>query len=207
MKIICFITHFRHRISPYFDTFISRSKSRSKESHKLETHCHARPENVLPVDRLGKGDIGRSEFRYANIVSRMLSTLSRKRNSIRICMCSGGIESKEEQGGKTTLRTHLRFRPYFPLLRHKVRAHKVCRRYLSLFARCIFATTRVRDTSIPRESACLPSRLCTHSRHCCIPDFAFPLQCCLFLDFVHKPFVKRILKTKFNVKIIRKNVI
>lgn len=123
---------------------------------------------------------------------------------IRICMCSGGIESKTEQGGKTTLRTF----ELPPLFSASSVQGMSSLRYLTLFARCIFATTRVRDTSIPHESACLPSRLCTHSRHCCIPDFGavvFPLQRYLSFDFADKPFVKRILKMKFNVKIILNN--
>lgn len=109
-----------------------RSKSQLKVSHKLETRCHARRNDqrtfCLSIE-LGKGNVGRSEFRYANIVSRTLSTLSRKGRA-RICVRVAEELNRRRNKAARPHCVHLRFHPYFPLPRYEV-----CRRCVT--CRCL----------------------------------------------------------------------
>jgi len=72
-------------------------------------------------------------------------------------VCSGEIESKEKRDRKTTLRTFV----FLPLFFTSLIQDMSSPRYLSLFARCIFATTRTRYLDTTRE--CLLALLTVHT--------------------------------------------
>lgn len=145
----------RHLFPAAFrDTPAWRWKSRSKESHKLETRCHARrTTRERFACRANQAKVTLDDWNFDARISclvRYRRYLGEKNSTYsHMYVYSGGIESEEEQGGETTLRTFA-LPPLFSTSSIRTIGMSSLR-YLSLFARCIFATTRKRYLDTTRE--------------------------------------------------------
>lgn len=136
--------HLLCRLFPaaFRDTPDSHSKSRSKESHKLETRCHARRttrkrfacRSSQAKVTLDDRNFDTREYR----VSYVVDVISEKKQHVFVYVCVAGELNRRRNKMERPHCVHLRFHPYFPLPRYKVRRRRVtCRCLLIAYLRLL----------------------------------------------------------------------
>lgn len=194
------------------DAHASRPRSRSKErtANRKPAATHAkRPENVsLSIELVVRWHwtIGISIREYRG--SHVIDVISRERNSTCLCACSDGIESQEKQGEGRSHTTYICASTLIFLFLLDTTTTTVVS--VALLPAYVICSLRICDYSrrkyLDTAWVCLPSRLCTHSRHCCIPGFrcsrVSTSAACLFLDFAYKLFALKKFENDIHSKLL-----